>query len=194
MPRIQHTNKETLINHGMKLMRDKGFTATGLNEILNAATAPKGSFYHHFENKEAFGLAVLERYFLDHMTFFTKMTKGDEAAKDRLRAYFLQMINALEANNYSLGCFIGDMTLEVGNQSAQFQARLAVMFAGWGQAIAVLIREGQKEGEISRTRAAEDLAEFILSSWEGALITARAKKDRRPLDVFIAIIFESVLS
>ncbi len=49
------------------LLLCRGFTAVGLTEVLTAAQVPKGSFYHYFGSKEAFGEAVLETYFADYL-------------------------------------------------------------------------------------------------------------------------------
>src|ERR1700743_1038049 len=56
------STRENLIAVGLELMRKHGYGATGVQEILNAAGVPKGSFYHHFGSKEEFTTAVLERY------------------------------------------------------------------------------------------------------------------------------------
>ena len=55
--------KTQILDIAQSTMGSRGFSAVGLNEILKAAQVPKGSFYHYFESKEAFGVALLERYF-----------------------------------------------------------------------------------------------------------------------------------
>lgn len=65
-PRYDDT-RQHLLDTGHRMMVVKGFTGVGLNEILQAASVPKGSFYHYFNSKEAFGEALLESYFSDYM-------------------------------------------------------------------------------------------------------------------------------
>ena len=54
--------RELLLRAGLEVLTEKGFTATGLDEILRQAQVPKGSFYHCFESKEAFGHALIAAY------------------------------------------------------------------------------------------------------------------------------------
>ncbi len=54
--------RELLLRAGLEVLTEKGFSATGIDEILGRAGVPKGSFYHYFASKEAFGLALIERY------------------------------------------------------------------------------------------------------------------------------------
>lgn len=54
--------RRSILDVGQRIMAGKGFSAVGLNEVLAAAGVPKGSFYHYFASKEAFGQALLEKY------------------------------------------------------------------------------------------------------------------------------------
>ena len=59
--------RTSILQAGQRLMAGKGFSAVGLNEILSDIGVPKGSFYHYFASKEAFGEALLDRYFDDYL-------------------------------------------------------------------------------------------------------------------------------
>jgi len=54
--------RESLIRAGMVVLTESGFTRSGIETILRSVGVPKGSFYHYFASKEAFGIAVLMRY------------------------------------------------------------------------------------------------------------------------------------
>jgi TetR/AcrR family transcriptional repressor of nem operon len=56
------TTRDKIIASGIRAILDKSFNAVGLNEILADAGVPKGSFYHYFKSKEAFGVAVVEQF------------------------------------------------------------------------------------------------------------------------------------
>ena len=62
---IKRTTRDKIIASGVRAILDKSFNAVGLNEILADAGVPKGSFYHYFKSKEAFGVAVVERFVAD---------------------------------------------------------------------------------------------------------------------------------
>lgn len=55
--------RQRIFDAAQSIIARKGFSAVGLNEVLNAAGVPKGSFYHYFASKDAFGTALLEHYF-----------------------------------------------------------------------------------------------------------------------------------
>ena len=59
--------RQSILENGQRIMAGKGFSAVGLNEVLAAAQVPKGSFYHYFGSKEAFGEEMLKRYFEDYL-------------------------------------------------------------------------------------------------------------------------------
>lgn len=58
--------RQGILDAGHRIMAAKGFSAVGLNEILTAASVPKGSFYNDFSSKDAFGEALLDDYFADY--------------------------------------------------------------------------------------------------------------------------------
>src|ERR1700678_683117 len=83
------TTRDYLIEVGLALMRKYGYGATGVQEILDAAGVPKGSFYHHFSSKEEFTAAVVERYVTLAGEHCRKvLTNTQEAPLRRLRRYF----------------------------------------------------------------------------------------------------------
>jgi len=59
--------RQHILDTAQNIIAGRGFTAVGLSEILKSANVPKGSFYHYFNSKEAFGEALLESYFSDYM-------------------------------------------------------------------------------------------------------------------------------
>jgi len=55
--------KAELVEAGLDLLHRRGFSATSVADIAEAAGVPKGSFYNHFKSKDDFGSAVLDLYF-----------------------------------------------------------------------------------------------------------------------------------
>jgi TetR/AcrR family transcriptional repressor of nem operon len=87
---------------------------------------------------------------------------------------------------------IGDFSLEAAPQSEMLRARLAEIFAEWRSPFAACIGEGQARGEIATTFAPEELAEFLLSSWEGAILRMKVERNADPLERFKRIVFDTV--
>ena len=67
-------------------------------------------------------------------------------------------------------------------------------FAEWSDAIALVIGEAQRAGALAKDLPPKAIAEFLLNAWEGALLRAQVEKDRRPLQLFLKVIFSKILS
>jgi TetR/AcrR family transcriptional repressor of nem operon len=87
---------------------------------------------------------------------------------------------------------IGDLSLEASGSSDLLRARLSAIFKEWRQPFATCIAEAQESGEIAADLNATELAEFLLASWQGAML--RMKVDRSPaaLERFKSIVFSTV--
>ena len=92
-PAAQETSdvRHSILETGQRIMAGKGFSAVGLNEILTAAGVPKGSFYHYFGSKDAFGEALLENYFEDYLANLDEiLCQPDLTMAQRLMNYFCE--------------------------------------------------------------------------------------------------------
>src|SRR4051812_11083088 len=65
--RSDQDTRTTLLESAQRIFARKGYAAVGINEVLSDVGVPKGSFYHYFSSKDAFGEAVLDRYFEDYL-------------------------------------------------------------------------------------------------------------------------------
>ena len=63
MSNASSSARQAILERAQSIVGAKGFSAVGLNEILQAAQVPKGSFYHYFNSKDAFGVVLLDTYF-----------------------------------------------------------------------------------------------------------------------------------
>jgi hypothetical protein len=84
--------------------------------------------------------------------------------------------------------------LERGDRNPLIRERMAAVYQHWTVAIAEAIEDGKADGSIKSALPAEDLAVFILDSWEGGVLRARVAKDRRVLDIFLAVGLETALA
>ena len=164
-----------------------------MRDICAAASAPQGSFTNHFRSKEAFSVEVLDRYF-DYLKKLVSETLNDETLtpRQRLKQYLDVITKKLERDGWRIGCLIGDLSLEASSQSQRLRKRLDSIFHKWRAPFASCIAAAQADGEVDSRFDATDLAEFLLASWEGAIL--RMKVERRPaaLERFKTIVFETV--
>lgn len=185
--------KDAILDAGLKVMFRTGYHGTSVRDVTAAAGAPQGSFTNHFRSKEAFASEVLDRYFA--------VTRGlvaealDDASltpRARLRRYLDIITGRLEADGYGRGCLIGDLSLEASGSSDLLRARLAAIFAEWRVPFAACIRDAQTSGEIASDFEPDELADFLLASWQGAILRMKVDRNPRALERFKTIAFQTV--
>jgi TetR/AcrR family transcriptional repressor of nem operon len=188
------STREHLLAVGLERLRSSGYTATGVKEILDRANVPKGSFYHYFPSKEAFAGEVFQRY-MDGEIRRAERVLGDRNVDPlkRLRRYFEEMISVYGQTSAISGCLVGSLSLEVAGHSPKLQAQLQAAFGGWQKGVADVLREAVERGDLDRSTDADRLAEFILNSYEGALVRMKAEKSDAPLDTFLHFVFDVLL-
>ena len=191
---MAQNTREQLIDVGLKRIHAAGYGATGVNEILELAQIPKGSFYHHFPSKEVFAEAVLQHYGAGEMRRCEELL-GDKsiAPLKRLRQYFEDLMAVYGRTGPISGCLFGNMTLEVADHSDKLQLFLKGAFAGWNEAIAEVLRDAVAKGDLDRSAKPKELAAFTLNNWEGALLRSKVERSDQPLELFLHFTFKVLL-
>ncbi len=186
--------RERLLQAGVSVFSSSGFNGSSVQDITDAAGVPKGSFYNHFDSKEALGAAVVE-HFWEHKASKALAVLEKDATKPllRLQNYFRTVATEFEANGYHCGCFIGNMTAELSDHSAVISEQLSDIYARWTRRVAECLAEAQQAGDITSRIDPATLATFALNAWEGALLRARVEKSSRPLQQFIDTLFTQLL-
>jgi TetR/AcrR family transcriptional repressor of nem operon len=186
--------REKLLEAGAQILFAQGFNATGVQEIADAAGAPKGSFYNHFESKDAFAVEVIDRHWQQNKVIgiLSDVSLGD--AQLRLRLYFETLIEARRKANFNKGCLIGNFATELADQSKPMRDRLSSVLAGWSRFLAICIREGQEAGLMNADIPAEAIANFLVNAWEGAVMRAKVDRDDSAMRQFLTIAFDRILS
>lgn len=190
----QRDTKTDLIRVGMELIGSQGYTATGIGAVLAQAGVPKGSFYHHFESKEDFGLAIIEAFterFLARLEVFL----ADETLTplNRLRVFLEKGLAQLESHQFTTGCLVGDLAQELAAQNERLRARLDAVLRSWSERFAACLRQAQQAGELPASLDPDQVAGLILSGWEGAVLRSKVMKSPQPVREFIDILFTMVL-
>ena len=182
--------RDSILEAGLKVMVRKGYAGAGVRDIVAEAPAPQGSFTNHFRSKEEFAREVLDLYFARLKRLVAEaLDDGGLSPRERLRRYLDIITRRLAGDEFSRGCLIGDFSLEAAAQSETLRARLGEIFAEWRAPFAACIAEGQAIGEIDGAFAPEELAEFLLSSWEGAILRMKVERNAEPLERFKRIAF-----
>lgn len=187
------SHREAILKAGLKVMFRAGYEGASVRDICAAAGVPQGSFTNHFRSKEAFAEEVLDRYFA-HLKGFIKEALEDESLtpRERLRRYLDIISGVLAAEKWNRGCLIGDFSIETTAQSKLLRERLEAIFQEWRVPFASCVAEAQAAGQIDSTFDATDLAEFLLASWEGAILRMKVERGPAALDRFKKIVFRTM--
>jgi TetR/AcrR family transcriptional repressor of nem operon len=188
------STREHLLEVGLKSIHSTGYTATGVKEVLDLANVPKGSFYHYFASKEAFAGEVFERY-ADGERRRAERILGDRKAAPlkRLRRYFEELTSIYGQSGSTYGCLLGNLSLEVAAHSPKLQAQFQAAFGGWQKGIADVLQEAVERGDLGRSTKPDELAGFLLNSYEGALVRMKAEKSDKSLENFLHFAFDVLL-
>jgi TetR/AcrR family transcriptional repressor of nem operon len=186
--------KDRILAQAAQIIHKKGFNNTGIQEILESAGVPKGSFYFYFKSKEDLGLALVDYYAEGFRSMWQTVLGASEMRHlKRLERFFEETRVMQEQDEWKSGCPIGNLTQEMGALNEAFQARLKKVLDGMKAAIRTCLAEAQLEGDISPALDPDATADFILNSWEGALLRTKAEGHTGPLVLFQKMIFDHVL-
>ena len=185
--------REDLLNAGLKVMFRAGYHGASVRDICAAAGAPQGSFTNHFRSKEAFAREVLDRYFANLKGYVREALEDKSLSPRRRLERYLKIITGVLADDrWTRGCLIGDFSLETSSQSKLLRQRLEAIFQEWRVPFASCIAEAQAVGEIDATFDPTELAEFLLASWEGAILRMKVERSSAALERFRKIAFQTV--
>jgi len=189
----RHSLRNDILRAGLRVMFQFGYHAASVRDICAAARAPQGSFTNHFRSKEAFAVEVLDQYF-DYLKALVTEALNDETLtpRQRLKRYLEVITDKLERDRWMVGCLIGDFSLQVTSHSKLLRKRLDSIFREWRRLFASCIAAAQSAGEIDSNFDAAELAEFLLASWEGAILRMKVERSRDALERFKTIVFETV--
>ena len=168
-------------------MLRKGYNGAGVQEIVDGAGVPKGSFYNYFNSKEDFVVSAMEHASCDAISDF-EAALGDQSRLPRQRIIdtYRNMVDAIVASgDYTKGCFLGNMCQELADSHAAIAEKAEYLFRRYTAPLARCIRDAQGQSEINSVADPDKLAEAIFNSWEGAVLRMKSSRNSQPLNAFV---------
>ncbi|MER2512122.1 MAG: TetR family transcriptional regulator C-terminal domain-containing protein [Nitrosomonas ureae] len=175
-------NRESLLNQGVALFMGQGYHGTGLQEILDAVNVPKGSFYNYFDSKEDFGADVIQHYIGPFITQLARhLDNSDTDALGAIQGYFDELIVELEKNEFKGGCLLGNLMGELGDTSRVCQKSLQAAVRRYRELLQFGLEKAQQQGTVRLDKSAEEMADLLINSWQGALLRMKIEKSSAPV-------------
>ena len=159
-------------------------------EITQAADVGMGSFYNHFESKEALATVALERY--GESRRLADLADPAVPPLDRIRRHFEFLRDELP--DFARGCMFGNFSAEIVDHSEPLRLRVKGSFDQWSEMLADAIAEGQAAGQIRASLDPRQTARYLTNAWEGTVLQTRADKTADAFDIFFAVTFDALLA
>lgn len=190
----QRDVRRAILRTGVEVLTESAFGTSSLDVILKRAGVPKGSFYHYFASKEAFGLAVLDQYdsFFDHLLSKT-LANTALPPLQRIESFVDAAAAGMAKHAFRRGCAVGNLTQEVATLPEAFRQKLKVIFEKWQAMMLRCLHDLAATGHLSASADLPGLADFFWTGWEGAVLQAKLHESRKPLDNFLQQFLASLL-
>lgn len=183
-----------LIDIGTAIFTQKGFSSTGLDEIVQAAEVPKGSFYYYFASKDEYAIEVIRNY-ASYFARKLERTLEDSSLTplERLKAFTREASAGVARFEFKRGCLIGNLGQEMASIEEEFRVVLLEVISDWRQRFRNCLDEAKASKEIATPIDSAELARFFWSAWEGAVLCAKLERSTAPLENVSSLFFEQML-
>ncbi len=190
---MTHSTKQRLLDVGLPMLLEHGYHGLGISAVLEGARTPKGSFYHHFEDKEDFALQVIDQYMRDvHAGLDDCLTDRDRPPLERVRGFFEATQKSYEKQGY-LGCLLGGLGQELSGANDLFRHKIEKCFSEIAERTADCLEEARQRGDIPAESDTRRMASVLVDCWEGAALRSRLRGNASPLTPMLDFFFQSAV-
>jgi TetR/AcrR family transcriptional repressor of nem operon len=189
-----HSTKQRLLDAGMAMLLKHGYHDLGIQGLLEATATQKGSFYHHFKDKEDFALQVIDQYMgYVHAGLDACLEDKSRPPLKRVRRFFEMTLQNYRKEGY-LGCLLGGLGQELSGVSEVFRRKVEDCFSEIAKRIAVCLEEARKGGDIPAESNTRRMASLLVDCWEGAALRSRLRGNPAPLTTMLDFYFQSAVN
>lgn len=191
---MMHATKQRLIGAGLPLLLKHGYNDLGVQTLLAETGIPKGSFYHHFEDKEDFALQVVDTY-MAKVHDGLDVCLGDTTRPPlvRVRAFFEMTEQSYRGEGY-MGCLLGGLGQELSGVSEVFRQKIEICMSAIAQRITGCLEEARQLGDIAEDCDVRKMADLLIDCWEGAALRSRLRRNPTSLNTMLDFYFRAVVS
>jgi TetR/AcrR family transcriptional repressor of nem operon len=187
-----HSTKERLIGAGLRMLLENGYNALGIQAVLDDTATPKGSFYHHFKDKEDFALQVVEAYITEVHTVLDQCLENPELPPlERIRAFFGIVQQKYREEGY-MGCLMGGLGQELSGVNESFRKAIERCLSSIAARLSNCLKEARKAGLIAPNSDVRAMADLLVDCWEGAALRSRLRREPSSLGAMLDFYLASV--
>jgi len=176
-------SRERIVERAADLFAERGIAGTSVDEVLAAAKAGKGQFYHYFRNRDELAAAAVGYRCAQVVDGLTDAL-GDVSSLAGLEQALAGFIAGFEQAGLP-GCPIGTLATEVAGRNEAARLQAAAGFDAWERLLADALERMRQRGELRADAAPAVLATGLLASIEGGMVLSQARKDVASLRIAV---------
>lgn len=163
--------RELILAKGAEVMTRRGYHGAGVQEIVQAAGVPKGSFYHYFASKEDFALQALQQVYGPRLQRYAQALENPALSpRARIVDYYSELVEHFaRQEKLEYHCFIGSLSFEMAELSPALGVEIDAILQRSADILQACLQQAQAGGELAADEDCRSLASFIASAWQGAL-------------------------
>ncbi|MGH2669774.1 MAG: TetR/AcrR family transcriptional regulator [bacterium] len=169
--------RERLVRSTSRLLRTQGYAATGLNQVMAEADAPKGSMYFHFPGGKVQLAAAAVDLFAERTTSrMQRYLTEHDTVRDAVTAIFDAYVEHLDRTGYTEGCAVATVALDAASTNETLAEATGRAFHTWTDVLAgALQAEGRSPDD------AHGLATLVIATIEGTITMAKGEQSTEPI-------------
>jgi TetR/AcrR family transcriptional regulator, transcriptional repressor for nem operon len=183
MTRRGRASRERIVERAAELFAERGIAATTVDEVLAAAGAGKGQFYHYFRSRDELATAAVGFRCEQVVAGLTKAL-GSVSSLAGLEEALAGFIAGFEQSGMP-GCPIGTLSAEVADRNEDARVQVAAGFDAWERLLADALERMRQRGELRAAAQPAVLATGLLASIEGGMVLSQARRDIASLRIAV---------
>ena len=169
--------RDRLVRSTSRLLRTQGYAATGLNQVMVEADAPKGSMYFHFPGgKEQLAAAAVDLFAERTSARLDRHLAENPTVRDAVVAIFDAYVAHLERTGYSEGCAVASVALDAASAHDALAEATGRALRAWTDRLAEALEDEGRAPE-----EAHGLATLVIATIEGTIVMAKGERSTEPI-------------
>jgi len=176
-------SRERIVERAAELFAERGIAATSVDEVLAAAGAGKGQFYHYFRSRDELAAAAVGFRCAQVMAELTQAL-GSVSSLAELEWALAGFVAGFEESGMP-GCPIGTLAAEVAGRNEEARRQAAAGFDAWERLLAGALERMRQRGELRADAESAVLATGLLAAIEGGMVLSQARRDMASLRIAV---------
>ncbi len=181
MPRTEVFDREVVLEKAKDVFWLKGYNGTSMQDLVDATGLNRSSIYNSFGSKMELYKGVLHHYQKESGELFCQASSKADGPLDNIRMIFLELLSGILQDTEGKGCLAINCTTEMANRDANLEHWVARNREGVVEHFRELIEAGQKADEINKNKDSEELAQYLVTAFQGLRVTGTSMKDKKKL-------------